>query len=36
MQNDIKVSLSNDLENMFVTFMVVEKRRKVEIKKFGQ
>ncbi|MDA0714308.1 MAG: hypothetical protein O3B83_03490, partial [Bacteroidetes bacterium] len=35
MQNDIKVSLSNDLENMFVTFMVVEKRRKVDIKKFG-
>lgn len=35
MQNDIKVSLSNDLENMFVTFMVVEKRRKVDVKKFG-
>jgi len=36
MQNDIKVKLSNDLENMFITFMVVEKRRKVNVKKFGQ
>ena len=35
MQNDIKVKLSNDLENMFITFMVVEKRRKVNVKKFG-
>jgi hypothetical protein len=36
MQNDIPVTLSQDLENMFVTFFIVEKRRKVNIKKFGQ
>lgn len=36
MQNDISVSLSNELENMFVTFFIVEKRRKVNVKKFGE
>ncbi len=36
MQNDIPVTLSNDLESMFVTFFIVEKRRKVNVKKFGQ
>lgn len=36
MQNDIPVTLSNDLESMFITFFIVEKRRKVKVKKFGQ
>lgn len=35
MQNNIPVTLANDLESMFVSFFIVEKRRKANIKKFG-
>ncbi len=35
MQNNIPVTLDKDLENIQVTFFIVEKRRKVNIKRFG-
>ncbi len=33
-QNNFKVELSNDLESIYVSFMIIEKRRKVNVKKF--
>jgi len=36
MQNNMEVTLSRDLENMFVTFFIVEKRRSINIKKFDK
>ncbi|MDP4845090.1 MAG: hypothetical protein NWR83_11525, partial [Salibacteraceae bacterium] len=34
MQNNLEITLSRDLENMFITFFIVEKRRTLNIKKF--
>lgn len=36
LQNNIPVTLDKDLENLYVTFFIIEKRRKVNIKKFGE
>lgn len=35
MQNDLLVTLDKDMENIFVTFFIIEKRRKVNVKRFG-
>ena len=35
MENDIRVKIDKEVESIFVTFNIIEKRRKVAVKKFG-
>ena len=35
MENNIKVKIDKEVESVFVTFNIIEKRRKVAVKKFG-
>ena len=35
MENNIRVKIDKDVESIFVTFNIIEKRRKVAVKKFG-
>jgi hypothetical protein len=35
MENDIQVKIDKEVESVFVTFNIIEKRRKVAVKKFG-
>lgn len=36
MQNNLEITLNRDLENLFITFFIVEKRRSINIKKFDK
>ncbi|MBI3503047.1 MAG: hypothetical protein HY063_14770 [Bacteroidetes bacterium] len=36
LQNNIEITLDKKTESLFVTFLIVEKRRKLNIKKFGE
>ncbi|NND76560.1 MAG: hypothetical protein HKN39_00055 [Flavobacteriales bacterium] len=36
LQNNIEVELNSDMENIYTSFFIVEKERKVKIKKFGE